>query len=35
MRADSLDWMAGTLASLGCAFTVIAPDEPGQACETR
>ena len=27
MRADSLDWMAGMLASLGCAFTVIAPDE--------
>ena len=27
MRADSLDWMAGTLASLGCGFTVIAPDE--------
>src|SRR5262245_55761874 len=27
MRADSLDWMAGTLASLGCAFTVHAPDQ--------
>ena len=27
MRADSLDWMAGTLASLGCGFTVIALDE--------
>jgi predicted DNA-binding transcriptional regulator YafY len=27
MRVDSLDWMAGTLASLGCAFTVHAPDE--------
>lgn len=27
MRVDSLDWMAGTLASLGCGFTILAPDE--------
>lgn len=27
MRADSLDWVAGLLASAGCAFTVIAPAE--------
>lgn len=27
MRVDSLDWMAGTLASLGCTFTILAPDE--------
>ena len=27
MRVDSLDWMAETLASLGCAFTILAPDE--------
>ena len=27
MRADSLDWVAGMLAGLGCAFTVRAPDE--------
>lgn len=27
MRVDSLDWMAGLLASLGCAFTVRSPDE--------
>jgi predicted DNA-binding transcriptional regulator YafY len=25
MRADSLDWVAGLLASAGCAFTVVAP----------
>jgi predicted DNA-binding transcriptional regulator YafY len=27
LRADSLDWVAGLLASAGCAFTVVAPDE--------
>jgi predicted DNA-binding transcriptional regulator YafY len=27
MRVDSLDWMAGTLASLGCGFTIRAPEE--------
>jgi predicted DNA-binding transcriptional regulator YafY len=27
MRVDSLDWMAGMLASLGCAFTIHSPDE--------
>jgi len=27
MRVDSLDWMAGTLASLGCAFRILAPEE--------
>ncbi|MCZ7588288.1 MAG: YafY family transcriptional regulator [Gaiella sp.] len=27
MRVDSLDWMAGTLASLGCGFTILSPDE--------
>jgi len=27
MRVDSLDWMAGTLASLGCGFTILTPDE--------
>jgi len=27
MRADSLDWVAGMLASLGCAFTIRSPDE--------
>lgn len=27
MRVDSLDWMAGTLASLGCEFTILSPDE--------
>ena len=26
MRVDSLEWMAGTLASLGCGFTIVAPD---------
>jgi len=26
MRADSLDWVAGLLASAGCPFTVVAPD---------
>ncbi len=26
MRVDSLDWMAGTLASLGCGFTILAPE---------
>jgi predicted DNA-binding transcriptional regulator YafY len=25
MRADSLDWVAGLLASAGCSFTVVAP----------
>ena len=27
MRADSLDWVAGMLAGLGCDFTILAPDE--------
>jgi predicted DNA-binding transcriptional regulator YafY len=27
MRADSLDWVAGLLASAGCTFTVVAPAE--------
>jgi predicted DNA-binding transcriptional regulator YafY len=27
LRADSLDWVVGLLASAGCAFTVVAPDE--------
>jgi predicted DNA-binding transcriptional regulator YafY len=27
MRVDSLDWMAGVLAGLGCAFTVVEPPE--------
>jgi predicted DNA-binding transcriptional regulator YafY len=27
LRADSLDWVAGLLASAGCTFTVVAPDE--------
>jgi predicted DNA-binding transcriptional regulator YafY len=27
LRADSLDWVAGLLASAGCEFTVVAPDE--------
>ncbi len=27
MRADSLDWMAGMLASLGCGFTIRTPEE--------
>jgi len=27
MRVDSLDWMAGILAGLGCDFTIRAPDE--------
>jgi predicted DNA-binding transcriptional regulator YafY len=27
MRADSLDWAAGLLASAGCEFTVVAPAE--------
>ena len=27
MRVDSLDWMAGVLAGLGCDFTIRAPDE--------
>ena len=27
MRVDSLDWMAGTLASLGCGFEIRSPDE--------
>jgi predicted DNA-binding transcriptional regulator YafY len=26
LRADSLDWVAGLLASAGCPFTVVAPD---------
>ena len=27
MRVDSLEWMAGTLANLGCGFTIRAPEE--------
>jgi predicted DNA-binding transcriptional regulator YafY len=27
MRADSLDWVAGMLAGLGCEFTIQAPEE--------
>ena len=27
MRVDSLEWMAGTLAALGCGFTIHAPEE--------
>ena len=27
MRADSLDWMAGMLAGLGCGFTILTPEE--------
>jgi predicted DNA-binding transcriptional regulator YafY len=27
MRVSSLDWMAGVLAGLGCAFTIRGPDE--------
>jgi predicted DNA-binding transcriptional regulator YafY len=27
MRVSSLDWMAGVLAALGCAFTIRRPDE--------
>ena len=27
MRVNSLDWIAGVLAGLGCAFTVREPDE--------
>jgi predicted DNA-binding transcriptional regulator YafY len=27
MRVDSLDWMAGVLAGLGCDFTIRAPAE--------
>jgi predicted DNA-binding transcriptional regulator YafY len=27
MRVDSLDWMAGTLASLGCSFEIRSPEE--------
>jgi predicted DNA-binding transcriptional regulator YafY len=27
MRVESLDWMAGLLAGLGCAFTIRRPDE--------
>ena len=27
MRVDSLDWMAGVLAGLGCGFTVEQPPE--------
>ena len=27
MRVDSLDWMAGVLAGLGCGFTIRAPEE--------
>ena len=29
MRVDSLDWMAGVLAGLDCAFEIRAPDELG------
>ena len=27
MRVNSLDWMAGVLAGLGCDFTIRSPDE--------
>ena len=27
MRVSSLDWVAGLLAGLGCAFTIREPDE--------
>ena len=27
MRVESLDWVAGVLAGLGCAFTIRRPDE--------
>lgn len=27
LRVESLDWIAGVLAGLGCAFTVVQPDE--------
>jgi predicted DNA-binding transcriptional regulator YafY len=27
MRVDSLDWMAGVLARLGCRFTIQEPTE--------
>jgi hypothetical protein len=27
MRVNTLDWMAGVLAGLGCAFTIRRPDE--------
>jgi len=27
MRVSSLDWTAGVLAGLGCAFTIVRPDE--------
>jgi predicted DNA-binding transcriptional regulator YafY len=27
MRVSSLDWMAGVLAGLDCAFTIRRPDE--------
>ena len=27
MRVSSLDWMAGVLAGLGCAFTILSPNE--------
>ena len=29
MRVDSLDWMAGVLAGLGCDFEIRAPSELG------
>ena len=31
MRVDSLDWMAGVLAGLGCDFTVVQPLELRQS----
>ena len=31
MRVDSLDWMAGVLAGLGCDFAICAPAELGGA----
>ena len=31
MRVDSLDWMAGVLAGLGCDFAVQAPEELREA----
>ena len=31
MRVESLDWMAGVLAGLGCDFTVVQPPSCGRA----
>ena len=37
MRVDSLDWMAGVLAGLGCDFTIRSPEElrASVACPRR